>query len=248
MFIEAQINCNIGCVRPKNEDMILFAGNLFRDTTYQLAFELGESVRLSAIVADGMGGHSGGEYASQLACELFDDFVLNLPADLPFYELETMLKTWAETTHAVIVAKSLEGPEYEGMGTTFCGILFYEKLIIALNVGDSRLYRFRSGILKQISKDHSMRELYNNPTLPGNQIYNSLGAGDSAFIDVSDISESVLSDDIFLVCSDGIADMISDEEIEDVLTNEPNAEKLVEKARQNGGKDNISVILLRIKE
>jgi protein phosphatase len=228
--------------------MILFAGNLYRDTTYRLAFELGENVRLAAIVADGMGGHNGGEHASQLACELFDDFVVNLSANLPIAELETLLKAWAEKTHALIVAKSCEGAEYEGMGTTFCGLLFYEKIILALNVGDSRLYRFRNEILKQISKDHTMRELYNNPTLPSNQIYNSLGAGDSAFMDVTDISENVLPDDIFLVCSDGIVDMMTDEEIENSLTDEFSAEKLVEKARQNGGKDNISVILLRIKE
>jgi len=246
MFIEAQINCDIGRVRPKNEDMILFAGNLYRDTTYSLDFELGENVRLAAIVADGMGGHKGGEYASQLACELFDNFVVNLPANLPIAELKTLLKAWAEKTHAVIVAKSIEEAEYEGMGTTFCGLLFYEKSIIALNVGDSRLYRYRDGILKQISKDHSMRELYKNPTLPSNQIYNSLGAGDSAFIDVTDISEYVLSEDIFLVCSDGIVDMISDEEIETILTNEPCAERLVTAARNAGGNDNISVILLSI--
>ena len=84
--------------------------------------------------------------------------------------------------------------------------------------------------------------------LPSNRIYNSLGAGDSTFMDVTDISENVLSDDIFLVCSDGIVDMISDDEIENILANEPHAERLVTAARNAGGKDNISVILLSIKD
>jgi protein phosphatase len=247
MYIKTQINCNIGCVRPNNEDMILFAGQLYRDKTDEVNFELGDNVRLSAIVADGMGGHNGGEYASQISCELFDDFVVNqLPPNLSFAELENLLEEWTKKTHATITNKSYENSEYEGMGTTFCGLLFYEKLVLALNIGDSRLYRFREGILKQITKDHSMRELYNNPDLPSNQIYNSLGAGDSAFMDITDISENVLPDDVFLICSDGIVDMMTDEEIENSLLQEINADKLVEIARKNGGKDNISVILLNI--
>ena len=133
------------------------------------------------------------------------------------------------------------------MGTTFCGLLFYENLIFALNIGDSRLYRFRDEILRQLSTDHSMRALTGDPTLPSNQIYNSLGAGDVAFIDIENLTGRIHDDDLFLICSDGLCDMIPDEEIEQVLLNEPSAGKLVEAAKRAGGKDNVSVILLKIK-
>ncbi|GHS85824.1 protein phosphatase [Bacteroidia bacterium] len=246
MYLKTDLNCNIGCVRQNNEDMILLAGELFRDQAQQLDFEPTGSV--AAIVADGMGGHNGGEFASEMATLLFNDFIMDIPVGLNVDEVTVQLKQWCVNTHRLIVAKSYEGEEYEGMGTTFCGLLFYEKMVFALNIGDSRLYRYRNGILKQISTDHSMRQQTGDPTLPSNQIYNSLGAGDSAFIDVKDISDQLFNNDIFLVCSDGLCDMISDETIEQLLGNEPTADKLVEAARNAGGKDNVSVILLTINE
>ncbi|GHT52771.1 serine/threonine phosphatase stp [Bacteroidia bacterium] len=248
MLLKTDLNCNIGSVRQNNEDMILLAGELFRDKAQKMDFEPAENARMAAIVADGMGGHNGGEFASEMATLLFDDFIKELPAGLNEAEIASQLSQWCENTHRVIVNKSNESEEYEGMGTTFCGLLFYEKMTFALNIGDSRLYRFRNGILKQISTDHSMRQLTGDNSLPSNQIYNSLGAGDSAFIDVKDLSEQLFNDDLFLVCSDGLCDMISDEEIEQILANEPSADKLVEAAKQAGGKDNVSVLLLKIKE
>jgi protein phosphatase len=248
MLLKTDLNCNIGCIRQNNEDMILLAGEQFRDRAQKLDFVPADNARIAAIVADGMGGHNGGEYASEMATLLFDDFIQELPGSLNSQEVTAHLKQWCENTHHLIVAKSNEGEEYEGMGTTFCGLFFYEKQVFALNIGDSRLYRYRNGILKQISTDHSMRQLTGDSTLPSNQIYNSLGAGDSAFIDVKEMSEQLFNDDIFLVCSDGLCDMITDDEIEHVLNTEPTAEHLVNAARNAGGKDNVSVILITIKE
>ncbi|MDR1756112.1 MAG: protein phosphatase 2C domain-containing protein [Culturomica sp.] len=248
MLIKSDLNCDIGCVRQNNEDIILLGGELFRDKAQLSDFEIDEEARFAAIVADGMGGHNGGEVASEFAAQFFSDFVFNLSPGLSPEELAIKIKNWTETVHRNLLDRGRRSPEYEGMGTTFCGLLFYGELVLALNIGDSRLYRFRNGILRQISTDHSMRELTGDQALPANQIYNSLGAGATAFVEIKELTGQLYNDDLFLVCSDGLCDMISDEEIEQILLQEPAAGKLVEAARAAGGKDNISVILLRLKE
>ena len=246
MFIKSDLNCNIGSVRPNNEDIILFGSELFRDQTQTLDFEIAEKSRFAVIVADGMGGRNGGEVASEYAAQFFCDFVSELPDDLSVEEITEKIKGWTEIAHRSLLSQSKQNPEYDGMGTTFCGMLFYEKLVLAINIGDSRLYRFRSGILRQISSDHSMQQLTRNQSLPSNQIYNSLGGGDSAFVELKDMTGLIYDDDIFLICSDGLSDMITDEEIEQILLTEPTAEKLVEAAKNAGGKDNLSVVLLKV--
>jgi len=248
MFIKSDLNCDIGSVRPNNEDIILFGGELFRDQTQTLDFEIMEKSRFAVAVADGMGGHNSGEIASEYAAQFFYDYVSELPDDLSPEELSEKIKGWTQIAHRNILSQGVQNPEYQGMGTTFCGLLFYEKLVLAINIGDSRLYRLRDGILCQISKDHSMRQLTGNQSLPSNQISNSLGAGDSAFVEIKDLTELIHDDDIFLICSDGLSDMIPDNEIEQILVTEPTAEKLVAAAKNAGGKDNVSVVLLRIKE
>ena len=248
MFIKSDLNCNIGTVRPNNEDIILFGGKLFRNQTQVLDFEIEEKSRFAVAVADGIGGHSGGEIASEYAAQFFGDFVSELPDDLSAEEITEKIKDWTQIAHRNILVQGAQNPEYDGMGTTFCGMLFYEKLVLAINIGDSRLYRFRNDILRQISTDHSMQQQTRNQSLPSNLLSNSLGAGDSAFVDVKDLTGLLYDDDIFLICSDGLSDMITDEEIEQILLAEISAEKLVETAKNKGGKDNISVVLLIIKE
>ena len=228
--------------------MILFGGELFRDKAQKLDFEIGEKSSFAVVVADGMGGHSGGEIASEYVAQFFGDFVSELPEDLSAEEITEKIKEWTQIAHRNLLLQGAQNPEYDGMGTTFCGMLFYGKHVLAINIGDSRLYRFRNDILRQISTDHSMRQLTGDYTLPSNQIFNSLGAGDSVFVDVKDLTGLLFDDDVFLICSDGLSDMITDNDIEQILLQEPAADKLVESAKNAGGKDNISVILLTIKE
>lgn len=248
MLIKTDLNCNVGCVRPKNEDMVLLGGELFRDKSQKLDFEIGGGARFAAVVADGMGGHKGGEVASEYAAEFFSDFVSGLADGLTANEVVRSVKDWAQTAHRNILRQGDENPEYAGMGTTFCGLLFYENGVFSINAGDSRLYRFRGGILRQISADHSLRELTGDKSMAANQIYNSLGAGAETFVDVKELTDQLFDDDIFLVCSDGLCDMVPDEAIERTLKLIPSADYLVEAARSAGGKDNVSVILLRIME
>jgi len=248
MFIKSDLNCNIGSVRPNNEDIILLGGELFRDQAQTLDFEIVEKSRFAVAVADGIGGHSGGEIASEYAAQFFGDFISELPDDLSAEEITEKIKEWAQVAHRNLLLQGEQNPEYNGMGTTFCGMLFYEKLVLAINIGDSRLYRFRNDILRQISTDHSMQQLTSNQSLPSNEIYNSLGAGDSVSVDIKDLTGLLYDNDIFLICSDGLSDMITDDEIEQILLTEPTAEKLVAAAINAGGKDNVSVVLLKMQE
>ena len=103
-------------------------------------------------------------------------------------------------------------------------------------------------MLKQLSVDHSMRELTGDMSQPSNLIYNSLGAGGKVFADVEEMTSQLISDDRFLICSDGLSDMLSDEEIASLLIGNADVEALVTAAKQAGGRDNISVILLTVCE
>lgn len=252
--INAQVVSDMGCVRQNNEDMILLNGEYYRDETANQRFELLQSSRFKALVADGMGGTEGGEFASEIAVQAFEQFLDDLTENLSDSDLRTAVANWTMQTHNAILQKGVEFPQYNQMGTTLTGIFGYGNRIYLINIGDSRVYRCRSGILKQLSRDHSMRELHHDPTIASNLIYNCLGGGaPDAFADITDITEQVLSEDVFLICSDGLSDMLSDDEIESVFARTPfdNAEvnvaqALVEAAKAAGGKDNISVLVLQI--
>ncbi len=246
MIIRTDLICDIGCVRQNNEDMILLDGELYRDKSAENKYELTDNARFMAIVADGMGGHNGGEVASEVALKSFTDFLYNLSANLDEHEIVSQIKNWTQIAHNYIIKSGYKNENLQGMGATFCGIMFYEKMIFSLNIGDSRLYRFRDGVLKQLSTDHSMRGLTGDNSVPNNIIYNSLGADNEAFIDIRNITEQIFDNDIFLICSDGLSDMVSDDEVENLLSQNGPAKILVEKAKDAGGKDNISVIVLNI--
>ena len=224
---------NIGKVRKNNED-----------ATFGCITKFGTLL----LVADGMGGHAGGEFASELAAQSFQTFVETLPATVDTATLHNLIKSWATDAHYMIKHKGEEMPQFYNMGTTFVGLLFYNGSVSWINIGDSRIYRFRDGILRQLSTDHSMREKEKDPTIPSNIIYNALGVGDSVFADVEDITQKVIPGDKFIICSDGLSDMADDETIESVMENGGSAPELVAAAKEAGGKDNVSVIVVEIIE
>ena len=242
--IKASLCSDMGCVRQNNEDMILLNGELYRDESLDMEFNIDDLSRFAAVVADGMGGHEGGEFASELAAQAFDEFLNNLPPQFTPEQLIAQAKQWAADTHAMINRKGVELPQYLGMGTTFVGLFSYEGRVYSINIGDSRLYRYRATILKQISEDHSMRNLTGDNSVQSNLIYNSLGAGDSIFADVDDMTEKILPDDRYIICSDGLSDMLSDDEIDAILDSGGGVQELIAAAKAAGGKDNVSVICL----
>ena len=244
MNIEVDACSNMGCVRDTNEDMILLMDQFIRDNAISFSMSLNTEDRFIAAVADGMGGHNGGEVASEDSVRDLDSFFYGLPDKLSSELFMESFKQWIQQVHRLIMLKGNSHPDLSGMGTTLVGLLVYENKIFWINCGDSRLYRLRGEILCQISTDHSLREMTGNAQAPSNIIMNSIGAGETVFLDITEISGSVFDGDAFLLCSDGLNDMLDDEQIESALI-KGNASSLVEEALKAGGKDNVSVCLIR---
>ena len=246
---------DVGCLRRNNEDMILLNGEYYRDQEAEQNYTLTGEARFCTLVADGMGGTNGGEFASELVLQYFDQFLARVPEGLAEMEFHELVNRWAKQTHQGIVDRGVEQPEYDSMGTTLTGLFGYGGRIYLINIGDSRTYRYRDGILKQLSRDHSMQEKYHDYSLPSNLIYNCLGGGsplEEVFADLTDVTDKVMSDDRFIICSDGLNDMLSDDEIENIIgqTLAPDAkstdtvDELVKAAKKAGGRDNVSVLLV----
>lgn len=241
---------DIGRIRDHNED----------------AIAIDDSIAL-AILADGMGGHRGGEMASAITVSTIKDIVAEKVKLLSseknnngaIYSPESLLIQDAITQANTKVHESAEdNPQYRGMGTTVVVIMFYNNQFTVAHVGDSRLYRLRNGELKQITRDHSlMQELIERGFYTPEQARDSLNKnlvtraiGIDSEIDI-DVQEDVaMVNDIYLLCSDGVNDMLEDDLIKStILANSDDLEKaateIIRLANEHGGKDNISAILVK---
>ncbi|MCH5235393.1 MAG: serine/threonine-protein phosphatase [Muribaculaceae bacterium] len=235
---------DVGCVRTNNEDMAYVAGKLIRDGETKGEVVLSEENPVIAFaVADGMGGYEGGEVASEIVCRSFSSFIKK---GLPKEDSETIeaIKQWAVNANNLVLETGKLRPELSEMGTTLVGMIIDKNSLFIINIGDSRCYRLRNGILKQLSTDHSERERTGNPNTPSNLIYNFLGNYPKDFFSDISIYEPI-SGDSYLFCSDGLSDLVSDEMIEE---NFFNPQKLIELAKEEGGRDNITLITIQIDE
>lgn len=204
------------------------------------------------LVADGMGGHNAGDYASRYAVEsIVKEISLS-------YEKNPVriLKKAIESANAHIREKSLETEEMSGMGTTLVAASCIGNRLQVANVGDSRLYLIHEQKITQITHDHSLVEemvrmggidresARNHPDK--NIITRAIGAQDTIEIDF--FNEELAAGDMVLMCTDGLTNMLEDEEIRMILGGQRDivemAERLIEAANRNGGKDNIAVILI----
>lgn len=235
-----------GCIRENNEDMVLVGKKLLRDSQLQGALEVDEQGLHILAVADGIGGQNAGEIASQMVLEQFQEKLSSVAPRLDETSFTSTIAGICRGIHRTLQAASAEDITRRGMGTTLIALLIYSGEFFMVNAGDSRLYRFRNGNLMQLSEDHSLRNISNNPDAPSNVIVNSFGGGDNFFVDVAPASKKVLLGDIFLLCSDGLSDMVSDEEIEEIMGQEGLETRLLDCAKANGGKDNISYVLAEI--
>lgn len=247
--LEISVKCDTGCVRATNEDMILVSGEKYRDSSDSFGSVIQQNGRFVAAVADGMGGHNAGEIASEIALTNFDDFILNMPIGLSDNDFRNILDNEIKKIHNSLNVYGQTHQGCLGMGTTLTAWLTYENRIYLINAGDSRGYRLRNGILCQLTTDHSVQNKNNDYTLPSNMIYNCLGGnGETAFADITDLTEKIFDGDVFLLCSDGLCDVMSEEEIEENLINCCQSASLVDAAKTKGGYDNISAIVLTIKK
>jgi protein phosphatase len=241
--------CDVGSVRPRNEDIIVVDGALVRDDSYSIRIRPPEhdgGILLG--VADGVGGSVAGDEASNHVAERLATAVQAMPTGLRDGGVKSHIEKEAQAIHRSLFDWGTQDPAHAGMATTFAGIMVYDQRIWYVNAGDSRVYRIRRDGIFQLSRDHSLRELTGNAAIPSNIIANCFGAESEFFVDVVRVNDSVGKGDGFLVCSDGLSDLVDDEELEEVLSESDTLQSagagMVERAKSYGGRDNISVLLV----
>lgn len=251
MRIEVSGQTHVGMKRNHNEDNLLLL----------------PEERLF-VVADGMGGHSSGEVASQIAVEEMGEFFRMTGQDheatWPYkmdksrnYD-ENRLAVGIKLANSRIFQKAGTERKYEGMGTTIVSVFFAnDDEVVVGHVGDSRVYYFRDGTLKQITEDHSLLNDYLKAkkltpeeieAFPHkNVIVRALGMKDNVLVDVNRVQPK--PGDIFLLCSDGLSGMVNDAQMQELLRGQSDLEKaaamLIDAANANGGNDNVTCVLAR---
>lgn len=209
------------------------------------------------VVADGMGGYNGGEIASALAVETIaaafetGTFAGDAHEGIPWRASE--LARAIQMANEAILERASADPKLQGMGTTICAARFAPRkmrLYIG-HVGDSRMYRLRGGTLEQLTKDHTMRDFGVTGDGSGH-LSRAVGVWPTVPIDI--IIGKPLPGDVYVLCSDGLTKMLPDAELRKVLvggaqsTPDEVAQALVAKANAAGGKDNITVILIQVRD
>lgn len=236
----------VGNVRSNNEDMILAYDRFIRSDIYQTVLAPENLDRFIVAVADGMGGHNAGEVASELVLQNLKFYFNDLPKGLTSGELEEVMNEWLQSIHQTVNARGRANKSMSEMGTTLVGLIYYGKRFFWLNCGDSRLYRLRDGQLEQLTTDHSLINA-NGEKKHSNIITNCIGAGcDDTFIDMIEFTNNFLPGDTYVLCTDGLNDMVPDEVIREMLVNGATANALCEEAINAGGFDNVSVCVLRV--
>jgi len=217
------------------------------------------------MLADGMGGHNAGEVASDMAVTAIHDALIDVLTpemlETKVIKCEDAVRESVVYSNEEIFEQSQERPECAGMGTTLVLTLFHENEITWASVGDSRIYRIRNAEIAQITQDHSLvQEMVDNGYLSEeealistsrNLITRALGIAPEVEVDVT--TEELDEDDVFLLCSDGLSDLVNDEDILKTILEyradlDEATKKLVESANEHGGTDNVSVILISLHE
>ncbi len=232
---------DIGRRRQNNED-------------YYAAFQ--NENWLLLVLCDGMGGVEGGEIASQLAVKAIGEYFKK-----KFTEPNSFFVNSVKFANEVIRKRSAQKKHLAEMGTTLVALLYNGKEVYYAHVGDSRLYLFRNKQLKQLTHDHTYvgellkRGVLSNTQAENHRYKNRISRCIGYLNSEPEIAPSpVIAEegDIFLLCSDGLTDMVSDEKIAQILNSTHNldeaAQKLVNEANKNGGRDNITIQLLKIKK
>lgn len=237
----------MGCVRKNNEDMILVNDKFLRDDEIESTIiDDNNSTTTIVAIADGMGGHYAGEVASSDTLHSLQYFANDLPKGMTIAEFTEIMMKWFDNINLTIDTKGRINPEMSLMGTTLVGFIHYDGKFFWMNCGDSRLYRLRGGELTQVSTDHSLRNAYGNNE-PSNIIINCIGGGcQTSYLDICEFRDPVKEGDIYMLCSDGLNDMISDKDIEVELVTHGTANALIEAAYTAGGGDNVSVAVIKV--
>lgn len=243
MKLEIQALCQKGLVRQNNEDALSVGGLFLRDDSTEITVNTPEDGFFYLLVADGMGGHENGEEASSFALdEIKEQLVMHQVHPDSF---EDDIREAARYIAFKLNRAAADRGQQKPMGCTLSGVIWHYGRIWLLNAGDSRTYRFREGILRQLTTDETERGLTGDPE-GSKLLLNCLGGGCEGRLTVDDLEGKLLPGDILLVCSDGLTDMVPDEEIETALGEGAGAGDLYRMACEGGGMDNTSIILAKI--
>ncbi len=217
-----------------------------------------------AVLADGMGGHQSGEIASHMAVEsVMENLQQFMDGEstgaITGSQLLEQVSNTISYSNAKIFSAAEKLEQHKGMGTTVVAAIVRETQLYVGHVGDSRLYLFRERSLSRITRDHSLvqdlidRGFYTEEEARqanvGHIVTRALGTKEE--VEVDTVQHELEEGDIFLLCSDGLSDMVDDWKIEEMLRERRNeldstAQALVDTANRNGGRDNISVILMQV--
>ena len=246
--LDISATSRIGCVRSQNEDMILVDNKFIREDSYKTMIVLGREDRFLSAVADGMGGHNRGDVASNDTLRNLQYFFYDIPSCLSAGDFNEAIVGWLDSINNYIVSKGRADVQFKGMGTTLVGMAYYNGEFYSMNCGDSRMYRYRDGQLLQLTTDHSLSNMTGSGKR-SNVITNCIGGGcHSSYIDMVQMTNDVHSGDVYLLCSDGLPDMVSDQQLGELLGEEADADALCGAAIEAGGLDNVSCCVIRILE
>ena len=209
-----------------------------------------------AVLADGMGGYNAGEVASQMATQWVARGMLSQEGEYSV-DPRQRLKRSVEQANLAIYEASLSRPDWRGMGTTLVAILFQGARLTVCHVGDSRLYRLRQGLLAPLTRDHSVlqqeidaglvSEAWAHLAPHRNLVTRAVGVAPQVLVEMGE--HVVQPGDTYLLCSDGLNDMLTDPEIACVLKREAGiacaGHALLDAANEAGGRDNISLVLVQ---
>ena len=236
-----------GLARDNNEDAVAF-----------------DPLTGLCILADGMGGYNAGEIASGMATAFIKSemsrWLSQAGRNANTKEVKRAMEICVQNANHSIFNAANSNPQYTGMGTTLVVGVFQADRLMLGHIGDSRCYRLRGDVFEQITKDHSLLQEQIDAGLitpeqaltsaNKNLVTRALGVEDSVLLDVTE--HRVESDDIYVMCSDGLSDMVRDKGIADIMqgqsTLEQKSKHLISAANANGGRDNISVVLVHALE
>ena len=242
-MIIAYAKSDVGKVREMNQDAYYISDSSSEVKLY--------------LLADGMGGYKGGEIASNLAIKCTKNYIENNFKETP-KDRESLIQLIAssmEYANMVVYEKSRENKEYEGMGTTLEVCLIYNNKAYIGHIGDSRIYRIRKTFIRKLTTDHSyVQKLVKDGTITKEEaevhpqkimLLKALGC--NAFVEPDVAVKGFLKEDILLISSDGLTNMVKQEDIFQIATGniEKAPQRLVDLANENGGMDNITVVIIK---
>lgn len=244
-YINVSASFHIGNIRDHNEDMILVADKFIRDNSLDMNLSLLDSNRFVIALADGLGGYNSGDIASAETLSNLKFFIDDLPDLLTTDGLKNLLNNWLGSINQIVSSQGYVNPRLSKTGATLVGIIFYGNKFFWMNCGDSRLYRLRNDEIVQISTDHSSSVVDTDNPVKG--VTNCIGGGcKTTYLDINEFTDIIEDGDIYVLCSDGLSDMLSDTEIRRILMRGGNADVLSAVAIAAGGYDNVSVCVMKI--